>query len=578
MINQDKFHILWVNKVVKLILFTLFLFMYISLYSQPANNRISKVEESERAKKINSAINEYKELLKKSPNDRNLAQRLISLLFREQRFDEVLGVYNHIMGDELKQERNILSTLGKAYYYLGKENKAVQTIRSIISSGGKTKSSYLFAGNVFMSMRLYNRAEDIFEEGRRKWGGESFARELFYCYKKEKKYKKAIRELFYLYRGQKGMKGWIKKETIDFVEKDGSLISEIEKIAGKNEEYGKIGGEILLELGELRKAKRYLIKTMDAPSLLRFASVCVKNGYYGEAEDLLSKVLDIYSVDREKEQALYMLAGVYVETDKFDKALEKLDMIIDKGEFLEDSAIICKSEILIYNKKEFKKGVDIIKPLLEKNKYFNRDKILEIGVTGCLKSGNYEEAEIFLRRSSTAFSIYLSGEIVYLKENYDEAKDSLLLAVAKGLERDFANDALERVMVMETLQKNPSLLSLITKVDKALWKEDYDEALSLINKGFLTFEKCDEKVVLLFYKGKTFSLNGRINDAISSYLSIVGENEGSPFSPKALFRVAILYKDKIGDEKKAEEIYKRIIYDYSQTVEAEMARGELELM
>lgn len=578
MISENKFPVLWIKRVVTKILFALFLCMSISLCAQPVGNKIGEVEESERGKRINTTINEYRELLKKSPNDKSLAARLISLLFREQRFDEVVEIYDNIIGDKLKKERNILSTVGRAYYYLGKEKKGTRTIRDIISNDGKTRDSYVFVGNVFMSMKLYNRAEDIFLEGRKRWGEDSFARELFYCYKKEKEYKKAIRELFYLYEGQRKMQEWIKREVMDFVEKDRSLISEIESIASKNEEYRNIGGEILLELGELRKAKKYLIKSMDASSMLKFASVCVKNGFYGEAEDLLNKVLDIYSVNREKEEALYMLSGVYEKTDRFDKALEKLDMIIDKGLILEDSAIISKAKILIYNRKEFEKGVDIIKPLLEKNKYINRDRILEIGVTGCLKSGNYKEAENFLRRSGTAFSIYLSGEILFLREAYDEAKDSLLLAVAKGLDRDFANDALERVMVMETLQTNPSLLSLITEVNKELWKEEYNRALSLINEGFLSFEKCDEKVVLLFYKGKAFAENGSVNDAISCYLSIVGENEKSPFSPKALYRVALLYRNEIGDDEKAEEVYRRIIYDYPQTVEAEIARGELELM
>lgn len=563
--------------IIVVLIFMLF-FMFTGLDAQTDNKPVKKIVESVRAEKINSTINEYKELLRKSPNDRSLAARLMGLLFREQRFDEVVEVYNNIIGEGLKDDRAILSTLGRSYYYLGKEEKGVQTIRRIISNEGKQKSSYIFVGNVFMSMRLYNRAEDVYEEGRREWGEGSFARELFYCYKKEEDYKGAIRELFYLYRGEMRMQGWIKREIMDFVKKDRSLISEIEKIASKNEDYRSIGGEILLELGELRKAKKYLIKTMDTPSLLRFASVCVKNGYYDEAEDLLNRVLEIYSTESQKEEAIYMLSSVYEGTDRFDKALEELNMIIDGKGILEDSAIISKAKIFIYEKKEFEKGVKIIKPLLEENKYKNRDRILEIGVIGCLKSGDYEEAENFLRRSGTAFSIYLSGEILFLKEAYDEAKDSLLLAVAKGLDRNYANDALERVMVMETLQSNPSLLSLIADVNKELWKEKYSKALSLINEGFLSFEDCDEKVVLLFYKGKTFTASGSVNEAISCYLSIVGEDENSPFSPKALYRVALLYRNKIGNDEKAEEVYRRIIYDYPQTVEAEIARGELELM
>ncbi|TES91346.1 MAG: tetratricopeptide repeat protein [Candidatus Cloacimonadota bacterium] len=532
-------------KITVLILLSILLFFTTSnLTAQKTPTRINEGLLKEREGKIDEAIENYKKYLKEHPEDVNITMRFMNLLFRERRYQEIISIYSNLNG-ELKKRREVVTILARAHFLLSQKKETVLTLRSIIRNEDNSKNSYLFVGNQFLSMGLIDDAKRTFLDGRKKWKKTSFSRELYLCYIKEDAHKKAIREILYYYSDNNTVKEWVKREIKKLVNKDASLISELEKIAGENKDYQKITGEIFLELGNVSKAKDYLLQALDSVSLLDFASVCIKEGYYQEAEESLNKVIKIATKEREKEEALFLLAITYEKMSRFDDAIKKLDRILETGKSLKDSAIVEKARILIFEKKEFEKGVRIIEPLLEKKGILNRNGILEIAIKGYIKSGSFDKAEDILKKTTSPLSIYLNGEILFLKTSFEESKEAFLKAVFKSLDKSFANNALERVMMIETLKEKPALLSLVSDIEKIIWEERYDEAIELINASFDTFKEKDERAALLFYKGKVYTFSGRLSDAVSSYTSIIGEDKDSPFSPKALYKAAILCKEEI---------------------------------
>lgn len=565
-------------KTTILILLSILLFFTtLNLTAQKSPARINEGLFNEREGKIDEAIENYKKYLKEHPEDVNITMRFMNLLFRERRYQEIISIYSNL-NDELKKRREVVTILARAHFLLGQKKETVLSLRSIIRNEDSSKNSYLFVGNQFLSMGLINDAKRTFLDGRKKWEKTSFSRELYLCYIKEDAHKKAIREILYYYSGKKTVKEWVKREIKKLVNKDASLILELEKIAGENKDYQKITGEIFLELGNVSKAKDYLLQALDSVSLLDFASVCIKEGYYQEAEESLNKVIKIAAKEREKEEALFLLAITYEKMSRFDDAIKKLDSILETGKSLKDSAIVAKARILIFEKKEFEKGVRIIEPLLEKKGILNRDGILEIAIKGYIKSGSLDKTEDVLKKCASPLSFYLKGEILFLKTSFEESKDAFLKAVFKGLDKNFANNALERVMIIETLKEKPALLSLVSDIEKIIWEERYDEAIELINASFDTFKEKDERAVLLFYKGKVYTSSGMLSDAVASYTSIIGEDKDSPFSPKALYKAAILCKEEIKSLAMAKELFRKIIFDYPESVEAELSRGELETL
>lgn len=577
--NKSVFKLRDCLRNTKILLFlsvTFFLSVAVDLSAQKTQSIINEGLIKERDGKIDEAIEDYKKYIKEHPGDRTITIRLMNLLFRKRRYKDVISIY-HNLDDKLKRKREIVVMLGRSYFLLGQEKDTERVFGGIILDEGGSESSYSFVGSLFLSIGLVEDAKKTYLEGRKKWGENRFSRELYICYKKEDDYKKAITEIFCYYSNKKGAREWVKREIKNLVKKDESIISEIEKAARGNKDYQKLAGEIFLELGKMGIAKKYLLRTRNTATLLNFASVCIKEGYYDEAEESLNKVIDSNAKEKEKEAALYLLSLTYARMSRFDDAIKTLDYIIKQGKVLKDSAIVEKTRIMIYNKKEFKKGVRTIEPLLDKKGFLNHDGLLTIAVTGYIKSGNLKKAEDLLQKSTSALSFYLGGEILFLKALYEESKDAFLMAVSKGLDKDFANNALERIMIMETLKEKPALLSLVSEIENLVWTEKYNNAVGLINSAFGSFKDKEERTVLLFYKGRVYSFMGRINDAISSYISIIGEDKDSPLSPKALYKAALLCKEEIKNFSMAKELLRKVIFEYPESVEAELSRGELEV-
>ena len=520
-------------------------------------------------------IEAYKTYIQKHPNDLNATIKLINLLFRQKRYNEVVSLYDDL-DEVLKQKKEIIAMLCRAYFLLGKKDDVVKSSKLIVIYEDGSQASYRYAGTLLLSMGMLTYAEKILKEGRKKWGDKQFARELYLCYTKENDYKKALREILFYYENNHHTEFWVKKEIEGMIKADSSLIKELEAITKTNNIYEKLTGEILLTFGDLKKAKKYLLKTSTPSSLINYASACIDHGFYNEAEDALREVIN--NKGNKKEKALYLLSIVYERRGKSDKAIKSLNSLIKMKGTLEDSAIIKKAKILVFDKKEYEEGANLIEPLLKKTRKASPlcDKLLEITITAYIKLGNLKKAMGVLSGHNTANSLYFTAVILFLEGNYQKSKDTFLQAVSKAPDRKYANDALEKVMLINDFIDNPSFLNSIKKIEKLFWQEKYTDVLALINKSFEKFNGVEEKTFLLFLKGKAYTGNGSINEAIASYLSIPEENKSDILSPKALFLAGLLAKNRLKNLAMAKTLLEKVIFNYPDSPEAELSRGELE--
>lgn len=546
----------------------------VSLTAQSFPPDMSEMILKEKEGHFDEAIEGYRVYLKNHPDNYPVAVRLINLLFRTKEYSEIISLYSELT-ESLQERREVIAFLGRAYIYNGNKKEGINKIKSIIEKEGKTENSYSFVGNTFLGLGLIVEAQRIFQEGRKKLGGKRFARELFHCFSRQENYSEALREIVNYFESKQISSEWIKKEILRLIEKDNSLLEKLEKIGEEERKTQKLAGEIFLEFGDMGRAKSLLIKVFDVQSLLHFSSICIREGYFSEAEETLNEVIHSSAGVGEKEEARFLLSKVFVSTSRFDGAIGLLNGIIEQGYAFKDSAVVEKTRILIEYKKDFKSGIQCIKPFLDNKNLINRAGILRLAVIGYINGDNLDEAENVLRKSSNPYSFYLLGEVLFLRGEYDDACKAYLSAVSKCLDKDFANDALEKVLIIEFLKSRMTFINFIREVEGDIWKEKYEEVISKINVSFNEFSEIDEKVVLLFYKGMIYSRMGKMNEAISSYTSVKEEDRDSPFSPKALYRAAVIYKTEIKNKQLAEELFRDVIFEYPESVEAELARTEL---
>jgi len=558
--------------------FLIFLFLCVpNLVSQTPESKINNGLLLERQGKVEEAISLYSGYLEKNPTDVNAALKLFNLLLRTKQYENIITEYTKL-NNEMKRRKDLAAMLARAYLQTGKKNKSVKVIRDIIINEGETENSFSFSGNLLLSLGLVEEAKKVFLEGRRKYAKNPFARELYLCYKILNDYPNAVVELLLYYRNIKGAKEWVRRELITLTKKDNAVLRELERQAENNGDIKKLTGEILLATGKIKKAKKYLIQSLDAPSLLTYASLCFDEGYYREAEESLSKILTLAPNLPEKEKALLLQAHTYEQLKQYDNSLKSLDEILKTGITLKDTARIEKSRILLFRKKEFKKSLHTIEPMLAKTENLNHNIILLVAISGYIKTGNLKKAKEILKNSTLPFSYYLTAEILFLEESYEESKTDYLKAVSRGLDKDYANNALERIMLIETLTEKQNLLSTISNIEKMAYEEKFDDAINLVNASFDSFSDKQDRSILLFFKSKIYALMGKENEAISSYVSIFEENSESPIASKSLYKAALLYKTKVKDNKMSKKWFEKIIFEYPESIEAELSRGELEAL
>jgi tetratricopeptide (TPR) repeat protein len=545
--------------------------------AKPLDAGIEDAVRLDRDGKTEQALEEYRRYLSAHPEDSDVALRLLGLLFREKRYEELIET-NAQLDASIANRKEVLGLVGRAYLNLERKEEAFNTFLSIVSLEGGTMNSYRYAGNTLLSLGYVDEAKEIFRRGRVKWGERSFARELYHCYMRIKDQRNAFTELLNLYLDEGVSKEWVKRELTTLIGKDKSLLLDLDEIARGEPEYAALAGELLLEHGEIERAKQFLLQILDARSLLAFASLCMEKEYLTEAEEALLRVLDGTGGHFEA-QARIMLASAYRKAGKTEEAIAQLDVVVGEGGAWQDSALVSKAEMLISDKGMYEEGAAILEELLGRNEtLLQKDWFLAMIFEAYLRRGDLESAERVVALPLTPFSFFCRGEVLFLTGAYAESQKAFKSAVARALDRDFANDALERIMLMEVLKSKPALLSLVKDIEEANSRGQYEGAIELINRGFNDFIEKEERAILLYCKARTYTNQDRMNDAISSYVNIPDECPTSPFAPKALFHAAMLYRNEIEDHAMAEETLRRIIFDYPESVEAELARRELQVL
>jgi tetratricopeptide (TPR) repeat protein len=536
---------------------------------------ISEGVKYEREGKIDEAISIYREFLESNPGSYSVSLRLITLLVHNRRHEEIKEVYEGF-DESVQKRKEIISLIARSYLQTGEKKKASHIIRKIIIYEDSTKISFSYTGNLFLSLRMMNDAKLIFLEGRKRYGKGTFARELYICYMRTGEKKNAMEELINHYRQRGAAREWIVGEVVRLVQNDKDLILYLEEIAEDDVEINQIIGEVYLSLGEFDRAKTYLLQSMNPAAIIQFSTICLKQGCYREAEESLSKLIRELDWNKTKEEALFILSQVQSAEENYDGALESLDDIIAHGVVLKDSAIVEKARILIYYEKKYEDGIRTIESILKNKHVYTHDKIVQIAVIGYIKIGALEKAEKILQKGDSGLILFLRGEVLFLSGSYKESVDAYLSAVSKGLDKDYANDALDKVMVIEELMEYPPLLAFVRDIEESIWMDKSEYGLNLTSEGFNKFKKEYEKIVILYYKARLCVTLRRFNEAISAYLSIKDEDAAHPFSPKAMYKAALIYQRKIKNMRMAEDLFREIIFEYPESVEAELSRYQLD--
>ena len=162
---------------------------------------------------------------------------------------------------------------------------------------------------------------------------------------------------------------------------------------------------------------------------------------------------------------------------------------------------------------------------------------------------------------------YFRGDFEWAQSQFDVLKAST--------SRLIANDALDlSVFIMDNLGLDTSATALQTYADAELlmFQNKYDQAFATLDDLLREFPGHDLEDDVVYLRGRLYQKLRRYGEAAEQYQQVVDGYPESIRLDNALFALAGLYENELGDRDKARELYETLFIDYSNSILAVEAR------
>lgn len=541
--------------------------------------------------KNEKAISEYLEAIKEDPESPKLSNNIGIAYHKLGHLNEAMSWYKKAIEND-KNYAVSWNNLGVVNYHCGNIEDALKSFKTAHDINPDYLDPYLNLGIIYMNKGYYKRVEKLFKKAIQKKEEYSLPynylgsvylntnryNEAIHCFKqaitKDNNFAEAYYNLGFAFsrigKYDKALEATKKAMEINpfysnnlfklgldiYSEKLDILVSrELTEEMGIG---GKVGEEVeegeifenlfitpekeIIDLNkEIEKAKSLyeeeknddaleLLSKLrgEAPNneeiLVLLGKVYKNKGLLGEAKDVLMDLVP------DNEEAIKVLASVYLENEEFKRANE-MAKIIRKRDKTDSLSYFISAKYYEY-KKEFGKAVQILKKCPN---WRDKSRILQEIASLNFTEGNLDEALSFILRSisisPSSLSYLILSRIEIKQKKYESAQVNLL----KAIKMNPNNEQALRLLVRTCLEL-----------------EDYDGTVEAA-KNAVKVIKADGKIA--FWLGKAYYKKGMIDKAIEFVRQSISFDDKNI---KAYRTLASLYF-KAGMFKKAEKLWETIM-------------------
>jgi len=159
---------------------------------------------------------------------------------------------------------------------------------------------------------------------------------------------------------------------------------------------------------------------------------------------------------------------------------------------------------------------------------------------------------------------FINAQISYYTGDFEWAQAQL--DILKGsTSKLISNDAMELSLLITDNMALDTILDpmlMFARADLLTVQNQFDNALLTLDSLQNEYPSHPLNDEILLQKAEIAEKRGKVDEAIDFYEQVVAEYYFEISADNALFRMAELYEIKLGDEEKAQELYKQIITDF----------------
>lgn len=465
----------------------------------------------------------------------------------------------------------VMMELGETYARLAEFDRAHAIWLERARKGRADVVRYAEVGALEVRYRMYERAVEVYQEGRRVSGNPAFfAEELAQLYTVLGEHEKALEECFATAREHPGMDQWSANRVEQMLDNgaDEGLVrrrmDEALDSAGTTPGELTLAGSVLLALGSPDVALEAFLVADDRAGaqgriLMEFAEILRDEGLPGRARDAYRLVVERHAGSANAGAAGIYAARLLVDVGRPDEAVDELDRLAENVSEhpIRGEALLEKAEIELEELHDPSGAIATLDRVPEDAKLRGRsvrERLHVLRIDALLALGRLDEAS---ERAASLLSEnprdetrhrarYYLGYIAFLGLDAERTLEELRALVEENPAGELVNDALRLMLVVSDAQETNELAPLrhLAEAHAAMLSGRHDEAearLETLIETAGTQPIASEGLMLL---GEVREASGRYEEALETYAEAAGEERTLATRAEALMRRgAILHRE-----------------------------------
>lgn len=290
--------------------------------------------------------------------------------------------------------------------------------------------------------------------------------------------------------------------------------------------------------------------------------------YLDKAIEKSSKILEFHPKSSYVDDALMIIGKSYMYKGEFTKAIRKfneLQTYYEESPYIDESTFYTAKTYIMQGEMQIAKVY--LNQLIETESQWREEAVFEMADI-YRQEKQYMNAANILKENS---SIIDNKNMLYFRE-------AGLYYAADSADASF--NALKKVK-MGDLPIEHRFDYIALNVSLLIDRNDYEDALRMINENEKYFASIEQKNSLLLMKTKILRKMERIEEAVALIDDIVVQDRNVPLKDSLLFEKGLILEQQTGNMDKAIEVYRIIVNENKQSSllpEAQMKIMSLELM
>ena len=561
------------------------------------------------AGQLEKAKSIYQELYNQQPGNFQYFEALNNVFLQLKDYQGSLQIIQTRM-KKFPPDANMYGLLGSTYYLMGDVKQAYSVWDEGLEMLPQDPMKYRIIGDFAIDRRDFDKAIEILKKGKNESSDPViFSYQLAELFSLTMRFKEAAEEYVFILNKVPEQISNVQNKMFNYINKPDALKQTIDVFEDNtgNNSIDFLLARFYVEDKQYRKAFDLYLKidednNKQGMDLIRLADLIFSDGNYETAADYYSEIIDKFpsspmisraklgyakTLEAEAEQNTGESWKPYhkfnqIDSDKIDKIVKTYTDIINQYPETDvaSESYLRLGELKFYSQGDLTAAKDYFSKIRSNNLQPEAD--METGKIE-LVEGNLDKASDYFQKVVNRAGIpedkkngckYLLARIDFYKGNFKAAKNQLV-QILSNLSDDYANDAIELSLLLNTTMNDSSELLNFANAEFLADQKKFDKAAEKYNlveqnpKGFML------KSISELREAEMELAAGDNNKSTDMLEKIVSEGDKNIYADKALYLLGRIYEFGLNDSSKAIEKYEELLAKYPNSLYLDDARDEI---